>query len=62
MSAEADAGPRQQGKKADRAIADHSSQTCRVAFEERGLRVNESGSQTSPRRKINVDISLRVIT
>src|SRR4051812_38257180 len=41
MSAEAVAGPKQQGKKADRDIAYHGSQPGRVALKERQLRVTK---------------------
>ncbi len=41
MSAAAVAGPKQQGKKADRDIAYHGSQTGRVALKERQLRVDK---------------------
>ncbi len=41
MSAAAVAGPEQQGKKSDRDIAYHGSQTGRVALKERQLRVTE---------------------
>ncbi len=41
MSAEAVAGPKQQGKKAGRDIAYHGSQTGRVALKERQLRVQK---------------------
>jgi hypothetical protein len=39
MSAEAVAGPKQQGKRADREIAYHGRQAGRVALKERQLRV-----------------------
>jgi putative transposase len=41
MSAEAVAGPKQQGRKADRDVAYHGSQTGRVALKERQLRVDK---------------------
>jgi len=41
MSAEGVAGPKQQGKKADRDIAYHGSQAGRVALKERQLRVSK---------------------
>jgi putative transposase len=41
MSAESVAGPKQQGKKADREIAYHGSQSGRVALRERQLRVQK---------------------
>ena len=41
MSAEAVAGPKQQGKKADRDIAYHGTQPGRVALKERQLRVSK---------------------
>src|SRR6516165_10276014 len=41
MSAEGVAGPKQQGKKADRNIAYHGSQAGRVALKERQLRVTK---------------------
>src|SRR5262245_10887184 len=41
MSAQAVAGPKQQGKKADRPIAYHGSQAGRVALKERQIRVTK---------------------
>src|SRR5262245_42286214 len=41
MSAAGVAGPKQQGKKADRDVVSHGSQPGRVALEERQLRVNK---------------------
>jgi hypothetical protein len=41
MSAKAVAGPKQQGKRAERDIAYHGSQAGRVALKERQLRVNK---------------------